>query len=86
MVVGQRDETGLPQCRAEWGTIPVRAFPNGRSNLAIICGGLWYESKRPGWYMDGGPRPADFAARFLMMWPGLDRCGTIGFRCVVDLE
>ncbi|GAG08964.1 unnamed protein product, partial [marine sediment metagenome] len=25
-------------------------------------------------------------AKFLMMWPGLDRCGTIGFRCVVDMK
>jgi hypothetical protein len=26
-----------------------------------------------------------YAAQFLLMWPGLDRCATIGFRCVVDL-
>ena len=37
------------------------------------------------WYMDGGPRPADFSEKFLLMWPGLDRCATIGFRCAADV-
>lgn len=36
--------------------------------------------------LDGGPQPADFAAKVLLMWPGLDRCATIGFRCAADLE
>ena len=31
-------------------------------------------------------RPASFATKFLLMWPGLDRCGTIGFWCVKDLD
>jgi hypothetical protein len=52
----------------------------------VIRGGSWFTAKGSGWYMDGGPLPADFAAKFLMTWPGLDRCSTIGFRCAVDLE
>jgi hypothetical protein len=36
--------------------------------------------------MDGGPRPVNFAEKFLLLWPGLDRCATIGFRCVIDLQ
>jgi hypothetical protein len=35
--------------------------------------------------MDGGPQPCHFAAKVLLMWPGLDRCETIGFRCAVDV-
>ena len=31
------------------------------------------------------PQHVDFAAKFLLMWPGLDRCATIGFRCAADL-
>lgn len=58
---------------------------DGRTRFCIIRGGSFYTAKGSGWYMDGGPRPANFAAKFLLMWPGLDRCSTIGFRCVVDM-
>jgi formylglycine-generating enzyme required for sulfatase activity len=59
---------------------------DGRTRFCVIRGGSWFTAKGSGWYMDGGPLPADFAAKFLMTWPGLDRCSTIGFRCAVDLE
>jgi formylglycine-generating enzyme required for sulfatase activity len=58
---------------------------DGRTRFCIIRGGSYFTAKGSGWYVDGGPRPANFATKFLMIWPGLDRCGTIGFRCVVDL-
>jgi len=59
---------------------------DGRTRFAILKGGSFYTAQGSGWYMNGGPRPASFAAKMLLMWPGLDRCATIGFRCVVDLE
>jgi formylglycine-generating enzyme required for sulfatase activity len=55
------------------------------TRFCIIRGGAFYVAKGSGWYADGGPRPVNFAAKFLLTWPGLDRCSTIGFRCVVDL-
>ncbi len=58
---------------------------DGRTRFCIIRGGAWFAAKGSGWYMDGGPRPANFAAKFLLTWPGLDRCSTIGFRCVAPL-
>lgn len=58
---------------------------DGRTRFCMIRGGAYYAAKGSGWYMDGGPRPVNFSEKFLMMWPGLDRCATIGFRCVVDL-
>ena len=36
------------------------------------------------WYVDGGPRPFNHHAKFILMAPGLDRIATVGFRCVVD--
>jgi formylglycine-generating enzyme required for sulfatase activity len=58
---------------------------DGHTQFCIIRGGAFFQARGSGWYADGGPRPADFAAKFLLMWPGLDRCSTIGFRCAVDL-
>jgi formylglycine-generating enzyme required for sulfatase activity len=59
---------------------------DGHTRFCIIRGGAFYAAKGSGWYVDGGPRPVNFATKFLLSWPGLDRCSTIGFRCVVDLE
>jgi formylglycine-generating enzyme required for sulfatase activity len=59
---------------------------DGRTRFAIIRGGSWFEAFGSFWYMDGGPQPANFAAKFLLMWPGLDRCSTIGFRCAAGLQ
>ena len=58
-----------------------------RNRFAILKGGSFYNVlPASGWYMDGGPQKAEFAAKFLLLWPGLDRAATIGFRCVVDIE
>ena len=59
---------------------------DGRTRFCIIRGGSFFSARGSNWYVDGGPRPANFATKFLLMWPGLDRCGTIGFRCVKDIE
>jgi len=59
---------------------------DGHTRFCIIRGGAFYAASGSGWYVDGGPRPANFATKFLLSWAGLDRCSTIGFRCVVDLE
>ena len=56
-----------------------------RTRFCIIRGGSFYKAEGSQWYADGGPQPCNFAAKFILMWPGLDRCATIGFRCVVDL-
>jgi len=58
---------------------------DGRTRFCILKGGSSYQAKGSHWYADGGPRPTHHAAKFLLIWPGLDRCATIGFRCVVDL-
>ena len=59
---------------------------DGRTRFCMIRGGSYFRPEGSMWYVDGGPREASFATKFLLMWPGIDRCGTIGFRCVVDLE
>ncbi len=58
---------------------------DGRTRFCILKGGSFYRARGSDWYADGGPQPCQFAAKFLLTWPGLDRCATIGFRCVEDL-
>lgn len=57
---------------------------DGRTRFCILKGGSYYQAQGSAWYMDGGPQTNQFACKFLLMWPGLDRCSTIGFRCVTD--
>ncbi len=58
---------------------------DGVNRFAIIRGGSYYTLGGSRWYADTGPKTAAFAAKFMLSWPGLDRCATIGFRCVLDL-
>ena len=59
---------------------------DGHTRFCMLKGGSDYEALGSEWYADGGPQSPEFIAKFLLMWPGLDRCATIGFRCAVDLE
>lgn len=63
---------------------------DGHTRFAILRGGSYFDPHAdPGtssiWYNDGGPRPCTHHAKFILMYPGLDRCATIGFRCVKDV-
>lgn len=58
---------------------------DGRTRFALLKGGSYYRAIGSEWYSDGGAQTNDFAAKFLLMYPGLDRCATIGFRIAGDL-
>ena len=60
-------------------------FSDGRSRFCILKGGSCYKASGSDWYFDGGVKPVNFAAKQLLIYPGIDRCSTIGFRCVVDM-
>lgn len=59
-------------------------YSDGHTRFAMIRGGSFYKPEGSVWYMDGGPQPCGHHAKFILTWPGLDRCSTIGFRCVKD--
>jgi formylglycine-generating enzyme required for sulfatase activity len=58
---------------------------DAHTRFCVIRGGSFYKAEGSHWYTDGGPQASNFAAKFLLSWPALDRCATIGFRCVVDV-
>ncbi|HAH25732.1 MAG TPA: hypothetical protein DCL77_18575 [Prolixibacteraceae bacterium] len=61
-------------------------YSDGRSRFCILKGGSFYKAKGSEWYFDGGPQPLNFAAKQLLIYPGIDRCSTIGFRCAADIN
>lgn len=58
---------------------------DGHTRYVILKGGSHYRADGSFWLFDGDARPADWAAKLILLWDGWDRCGTIGFRCACDL-
>jgi formylglycine-generating enzyme required for sulfatase activity len=58
---------------------------DGHTRFVILKGGSCFKASGSHWYMDGGPQKNSFFAKMLLVWPGLDRCSTVGFRCASDL-
>jgi formylglycine-generating enzyme required for sulfatase activity len=58
-------------------------FEDPHTRAAILRGGSHYQPSGSMWYFPQAYR-LDEHGKYLLMSPGLDRSGTIGFRCVVD--
>jgi formylglycine-generating enzyme required for sulfatase activity len=59
---------------------------NGTNYFSVIRGGSYYKPESSWWYVQGGPQPLDRTQIMLMVSPGFDRCATVGFRCVKDVD
>jgi hypothetical protein len=59
---------------------------DGHVRFVMLRGGCRYEGEGSIWYFPGGPQPISSHAKFLLLYPGLDRCRTIGFRCVAPMD
>ena len=64
-----------------WEWIDV-VCSEGWHNWCFIRGGSYYNARGSMWYTEGGAQPVHHHHKFLLMNPSLDRCGTVGFRCV----
>jgi iron(II)-dependent oxidoreductase len=64
-----------------WEWIDV-VCSDGWHQWCFIRGGSYYNARGSMWYAEGGAQPVFHHHKFLLMAPGLDRCGTVGFRCV----
>jgi iron(II)-dependent oxidoreductase len=60
-------------------------FRDDHTRAAILRGGAFYQPRGSIWYFPQTYR-LDEHEKFLLMSPGRDRAGTIGFRCVVDVR
>ena len=59
-------------------------YDNGSYYLEMIKGGSYFKPTSSWWYVKGGPQPLNHRQILLMVSPGFDRNGTVGFRCVKD--
>jgi formylglycine-generating enzyme required for sulfatase activity len=59
---------------------------NGTNYFTVIRGGSYYKPESSWWYVQGGPQSLDRTQIMLMVSPGFDRCATVGFRCVKDID
>jgi hypothetical protein len=73
-------------CGNTWEWTGSEQTDDGRTRYCLIRGGSYFDAENSDWYVDGGPQPCNRATKMLLVWPGLDRSSTIGFRCVVDLK
>ncbi len=59
---------------------------DGHNRFVMVRGGCEWRAEGSIWYFPTGLQPVNSHAKFLLMYPGYDRCATIGFRCVSPLR
>ncbi len=59
-------------------------YSSGSYTYSMIKGGSYFDPTSSWWYVKGGPQPFTYRQQLLMVSPGFDRKGTVGFRCVAD--
>jgi formylglycine-generating enzyme required for sulfatase activity len=60
-------------------------YRDDHTRAAIVRGGAAYQPRGSIWYFPQSYR-LDEHQKYLLMSPGRDRSGTIGFRCVEDAQ
>jgi iron(II)-dependent oxidoreductase len=68
-----------------WEWTASEQTDDGRTHYALVRGGSFFETSGSDWYIEGGAQQSNRATKILLVWPGLDRRSTVGFRCVTDL-
>jgi formylglycine-generating enzyme required for sulfatase activity len=87
------DVTRFPAGSSSFGVLDLTGnisqwtdeFRDSHTRAAIVRGGAAYRPRGSIWYFPQTDR-LDEHQKYLLMAPGRDRAGTIGFRCVVDAQ
>ena len=74
----------LDMCGNTW-ELTESEYADAYNRFCMLKGGSFFVPKGSSWYTAGGPQASTVSTKFLMLHPGLDRCSTVGFRCVADL-
>ncbi len=81
-----RTPTGLYDMSGNVWQLTESERIDGNNTYCILRGGAWYVNRSSEWYADQGAQKTSFGAKYLMTSPSLDRCATVGFRCIVDRQ
>ena len=60
-------------------------YEDTHTRAAILRGGSYYHPQGSKWYFPNSAK-LDEHGKLLLMYPGKDRAGTLGFRCVLDSQ
>lgn len=75
----------MDMCGNTW-EMTESEYSDEHNRFIMLKGGSYFDAATSHWYVKGGPMPPDVSTKFLLMYPGLDRCSTISFRCVRDIS
>jgi formylglycine-generating enzyme required for sulfatase activity len=90
---GPDEVTAHPQSASPFGVLDMVGnvwqwtdeFEDEHTRTAVLRGGSYYQPQGSGWYFPQAYK-AEEHGKLLLMAPGKDRAGTIGFRCVADVN
>lgn len=75
----------MDMCGNAW-EMTESEYSDGHNRFLMLKGGTYFKATTSHWYVTGGALPSNVSTKFLLMYGGIDRCSTIGFRCVRDLS
>lgn len=75
----------MDMCGNAW-EMTESEYSDGHNRFLMLKGGSYFKATTSHWYVTGGPQPSNISTKFLLMYAGIDRCSTIGFRCVRDMS
>jgi len=90
---GPTDVDAFPRGASPFGVMDMvgnvwqwtNEFTDEHTRAAILRGGSYYQAQGSRWYFPQAYQ-LDQHGKYLLMSPGRDRAGTIGFRCLADAE
>ena len=74
----------VDMCGNTW-ELTESEYSDEHNRFCMLKGGSYFKASGSIWYTQGGAQPSTNSVKFLLLYPGLDRSSTIGFRCVRDL-
>jgi iron(II)-dependent oxidoreductase len=81
---GGRSPYGVMDCIGNVWQLTADEYDDGPYRFTMIRGGSYYHPTSSIWYLQGGPVPVHRQQMLLLGGEGLNRCATVGFRCVRD--